>query len=139
MGTWGTQNFDNDVAIDWANIVVEEDDIELIVVALKEIDNEEEYIEAPECIEALCAIEVLAALKAQRFDFLPEELASWVKKVTQEHNKNDEPLFSATTYKLALRVVHRIISESELQELWEESDYYQEWMDVQKRLAREIE
>lgn len=139
MGTWGTQNFDNDIAIDWANMVVEEDDLELIVIALKEIDNEEEYVEAPECIEALCAIEVLAALRTQRFDYLPEELASWVKKVMLEHNENDEPLFSATTYKLALRVVHRVISDSELLELWEESDYYQEWMDVQKRLAREIE
>lgn len=132
MGTWGVNTFDNDLAIDWANMVLEDDDKELIIVALKEIDNEEDYVEAPECIEALCAIETLAAFKLKTFDLLPETLREWVSAL-------DEDSFDEKTFTLAKRVLQRIVTDSELLELWVESDYYQEWMDVQKRLSIDLE
>jgi hypothetical protein len=132
MGTWGVNTFDNDLALDWANMVIEEDDKELIIVALKEIANEEDYIEAPECIEALCAIETIAALKVNAYDLLPDAYKEWVEN-------QGEHAFDETTIALAKKVLKRITSDSELLELWEESDYYQDWMDVQNRIYNDLD
>lgn len=143
MGTWGVNNFDNDIAIEWINLLIEENDKELIIIALKEIDNEPDYIEAPECIEALCAIEIMAAFKTHDYQGLPKELITWIEEERQtqpELNLTDleAPEFTEDQYELAIRVLQRIVSDSELCELWEESDYFQEWVAVQQRLLSDL-
>lgn len=143
MGTWGVNNFDNDVAIEWVNLLIEEADPELIIIALKEIDNEPDYIEAPECIEALCAIEIMATFKTHDYQSLPKELVQWIEKErknTSEKELQDleSPEFTSDQYALASRVLSRITTDSELYELWEDSDYFEEWIAVQKRLAEDL-
>lgn len=131
MGTWGIHNFENDDAADWVSMLVEEEDPDLIVLSLKEIADEEEYIEAPECCEALCAIEIIVAIKTGNMDNLPNELTEWIQKIQALEGG---ALFGDKVYKLAKKVIHRILKDSELQEIWEESDLYADWVEIQKNL-----
>lgn len=125
MGTWGVGSFDNDIALDWVGLLMEEEDRELIVLALKEISNEEEYIEEPECCEALAAAEVLVAIKRNNYERLPKELGEWLDKKMDVEKENFE--WEEKIYLLGVQVVERILRDSELKELWSDSDEFEEW------------
>lgn len=133
MGAWGVRNFENDDALDWVSAVTETKDTKLIIAALKAIDGNDGYLEAPECCEALCAVEIIASKKSNSPDSLPEELIDWLQKPQGLFRKL--PGFTEDQYALARRVLNKITSDSELKELWEESDAYPEWCTVQQNLA----
>lgn len=134
MGAWGIGNFENDDALDWIPSVIASSNTNLIIKALRTIDENEDYIEAPECCEALCAIEIISAQKSGIYDALPDELKAWLKK---PHGLLRMSIcFSENEYALAQKVLSRIIEDSELKELWEESDDYEEWCSIQSKLLQ---
>lgn len=130
MGAWGIGPFDNDDAADWLYELEESTGAEAIRTALEAI-GPDEYIEAPDCNMALAASEVVAALRGQSHESLPPEAVLWVA----EHEVSvDDDLLG-----LALMAIHRIETESELKELWEESEDYDSWLatlaDLKDRLG----
>lgn len=136
MGTWGIGSFENDIALDWAEMLMEEGDCELILLALKEIINEEDYIEVPECCEALAAVDVLGALKNQSFERLPKEFGDWLEqksKVDEAFTNWDRPI-----YELGIRVAEKILAESELLEVWSDSDDLEEWQAEIRRIIGDL-
>lgn len=123
MGAWSHEPFGNDTAGDWVYDL--EDAIGLGFLE-ETLDNvlleDEEYLEAPEAEEALAAVEVLVHLvgKGAGFEKLPEAAATWVAACTVKPGK---PLIQK-----ALAALERIGSEdSELRELWEESEDFEAW------------
>lgn len=160
MGAWGAGSFDNDTAMDWAGTFVdadegmpEEDDDEaltkeaLIIGPLATLAEspEDEYIEADLASEAVAAGEIVAAifglpsadlLKAAKD---PEaegntlgQLMAWVSTTGSELKERSDLRV------LAREAVGRVL-DSELSELWEDSDSGDEWKraveDLRKRLA----
>ena len=123
MGAWATTPFGNDTACDWAYGLSEYDDLSLIEDTLDNVlEVGSEYLEAPDAEEAIAAIETLARLKGNwgERDAYTEKADAWVEKVQLKPSQ-------ALVEKVG-RVLERILApDSELVELWEESDEFDAW------------
>jgi hypothetical protein len=124
MGTWSVDAFGNDDAADWVYELEEAVDlspIEDAIAAVLEVGDE--YLEAPEASIALAAIEVLARLggssgeKSSYTETADKWVASTQVKPTVE------------LIDKAQAAIARILAEdSELNELWQESEEYEAWL-----------
>lgn len=125
MGAWSHEPFGNDTAGDWVYELEDAVGLDLLEQTIDNALGEDEddgYLEAPEAEEALAAIEVIVHLvgKGAGFEKLPEDVATWVAACTE---KPGAPLI-----RKALAALARIGSEdSELCELWEESEDFEAW------------
>ena len=120
MGAWDIGPFDNDDAADWLFALEVSSDTATIAAALGVItDIGNEYLEAPDCSNALAAVEIVAALRGHPIANLPDNAKAWVKA----HRELDVSSLVPT----AQAVVHRIRSDSELKELWDESEEAVKW------------
>lgn len=133
MGAWSTEIYGNDTAADWAWGLDESSDLTLIIETLEAaLDDDEDYLDASIAEEALAAAEALTFLlgRPARTNSYTESVENWAKRVDIE-----VPPELLATANLAIA---RILSEeSELRELWEESDASEEWMgEVQGLLQR---
>jgi hypothetical protein len=129
MGAWGIKTFENDDASDW---VCELEDASGTSVIENAFEFEDDYIESPEGSEALAAAEVLLALKGKARDNLPEEVTNWVK--------SNKELDVTKLIPKAIDSVKKILSEdSELNELWEESDDFDSWVKDVTELVTALE
>jgi hypothetical protein len=126
MGTWAVDAFGNDYAQDWAEDLKETSNLDAVEdtldVALEEHGDE---LEMPFAVEALVAIEVLARLQGKGGARTEDSAAvdAWVDA------RKPKAKVRADLAEKAGRVIGRVLSErSELRELWEESEHYQEWL-----------
>ena len=132
MGAWGSGSFENDDASDWIAEFCDEPDQELISDALSAVAEIEagEYLEAPDCSVGLAAAEVVAALKGSPHPDMPDDAKGCVSQLKLKA--------TPAMISLALRAVERIRTESELKELWDESEnaagWYQAVSDLEARL-----
>jgi len=88
------------------------------------------YVEAPDASVALAAAEVVAALAANPLTDLPENVSAWVARQQRP----------ATELKAAAKAaVEKVLTDSELKDLWEESDEFAAWNssvnDILRRLS----
>jgi len=122
MGAWNSGSFENDDALDWAGPFSDEPSHKLIEAALKDVTEiGDEYLEAPESSKALAAAEVVAALRTATYLKLPESLRD---AVIGSGIAVDSEILN-----LAIKAVHRVKTESELLDLWDEDDA-SEWLAV---------
>lgn len=137
MGTWAVDAFGNDYAQDWAEDLKETSNLDAVEntldVALE--DNGDE-LEIPFAVEALVAIEVLARLQGKGGARTEDSAAvdDWVDA------RKPKARLRTDLAEKAGRAIERILSErSELRELWEASEHYQEWLasveDLRSRLT----
>ncbi len=120
MGAWDIGPFDNDDAADWLYALEASSDISTIAAALGVItDIGDEYLEAPDCWNALAAVEIIAALRGHPIATLPDNAKAWV----EAHREFDVSSLVPT----AQAVIQRIRSNSELNELWDESEEAAKW------------
>jgi len=121
MGAWDIGSFDNDDALDWVIELEKARDFSILEAALQTvIDQKGEMPDATDCSIALCAAEVLASLLDNPVSDVPDEVLEWIE---------DKPEPSAELIKLGLKAIAVILDESELKELWLETDEYQDWED----------
>lgn len=121
MGAWDIGPFDNDDACDWLYDLERSEDVSLLSNTLEGVTEiGEEYLEAPECCTAIAAAEILAAMRGKPAGTLPENAREWIKKNQAREVGELLPL--------ALSALARIRSNSELKELWEESDEAERWV-----------
>jgi hypothetical protein len=129
VGAWGVGNFDNDDAADWVSELCESTGLASVTAALQAVISQK-YIEAPECSTALAAAEVIAALSGRPLASLPEGIVAWVRANSVVVDKD--------LVSMALKAIHRIETESELKELWEESDELTSWMATLENLRERL-
>ena len=137
MATWAVDAFGNDYAQDWAEDLGQISNLEAVENTLDmALENAGETLDAPFAAEALVAIEVLARLQGKGGARSEDSAAvdAWV-----DARKAKARVRSDLAEK-AGRAIERILSEqSELRELWEESEHYQEWLasvdDLRTRLG----
>lgn len=119
MGAWGHGNFENDDALDWlAELQPDDGDEAFAEVFDMVIEQKDDYIEAPEAAMALAAAEVLAALLGRPPKTLPDEVTAWLK---------DKKPPKRGLVKNAIRAVTYVLRESELRQLWEDTDHFADW------------
>jgi hypothetical protein len=131
MGAWGVGTFENDDAGDWVYRLEESDDLSLLTQSLEPAADPKGYLESPTCSEALAAAEVVAALAGRPAPDLPEEVQSWLKA---HRSKVPNDLRD-----LALRAVDQVAGDSELKELWQESDEMAAWADRVQELRGRLD
>ncbi len=122
MGAWGVLAFDNDDANDWAYGLDEVDDLSLVESAFDAVEAADAYLEAPDASNGLAACEVLARLKGNA-----GYANAYTKKVDQWVTAH--PLKpSAALLARANSVIDKILGDnSELRELWSDSDENEQW------------
>jgi hypothetical protein len=131
MGAWGSGSFDNDDAMDWVSGLTDASS-DVVREALTPIASAgDQYLQAPDCSMAVAAAEAVAAARGHPNAALPEEVAAWVAM---------EPAVARDLVALATAAVDRILTNSELKELWDESGTPDEWRtamsDLRERLVR---
>jgi hypothetical protein len=126
MGTWAVGAFGNDFALDWAQDLQESKDLFFIEDTLNNVLSADSanYLEAPFGAEGLAAIEVLARLygKPGEQDEDSAEVDAWVAEVSKKAKRRTDLI------EKSLRAIEHILSErSELRELWQDSEEYDNW------------
>ena len=119
MGAWATGSFDNDEASDWIYELPQADDLSVLEEAFSRVIECKGDLEAPDCSVAIAAAEVVAALRQRPCAAPPDEMREFVSRIATPP--------SPALVGLALQALERVKTESELQELWDESDSRAEW------------
>lgn len=130
MGTWSTEPFGNDSANDWAYDLNDHQDFSLVAQAIRKIlENETPYINADDAVEAIAAAEVLAKAlgRGTQDDAFTEKVDTWLQSISI---KPSSRLLSRAQGALTLILGPN----SELRQLWEESDHFEEWVSTIKAL-----
>lgn len=123
MGTWSHEPFGNDTASDWTYELEETKDLSLIETALDNVlEMGEDYLEAPTAEEAIGAVEVLAKLlgRGTQSDAYTEKVDDWVKSIKQKPSP-------ALLQKAQVAIGRILADDSELLELWRDSDDFEAW------------
>ena len=122
MGTWAIHSFGNDDAADLLGDLTEANDLGPVREAIARVLDADDYLEAPDAQQGLAACEVIAAgldhpnAAAQA----EEELMAWLTRV--------KPVMDSVIALQATKAIDRILApDSELRELWEESDEFADW------------
>lgn len=118
MGTWGHRAFENDGAADWV-WALKEGRLTAVEAAFDEVLAADTYLEAPSCENAIAAGAALCALLKCPTGESPKGVADWVAA------EKTQP--SARLMDKAKKAISRILGESELRELWSESDELAKW------------
>jgi len=119
MGSWGVKTFEDDDALDWTYELEEAENISFIAETLNAVlERGDEYLERTEASRALGAAEVIAGLKGAAVPDLPVGVKQWI---------NQHELESVSLVKRALMAIQRIKTDSELKELWDDSEFAEEW------------
>jgi hypothetical protein len=135
MGAWDHSNFGNDTAHDFVFEVTEQG-MEKITHAIKTVAEcpEDELLEADEGCEALAAIEFIAAAKGKMAEDFPENAEDWLA------GKDIDGITAADIISESEKALARIKSDnSELKELWKESDKFNDWINVIENLRSRIQ
>lgn len=123
MGAWSHESFGNDTACDWAHDLVETQDFSLVARAIQEVlENGPDYLDCDLAVEAVAATEVLAKVRGRgtQTDAYTEKLDTWLKSVPATPPPE--------LFVKARQALSRILGEdSELRELWEESEDFASW------------
>lgn len=129
MGASGYLAFENDAAADWLAELEDANDTSILVDAFDAVlDPGEDYMEMPEASTAIAAAEVVAALLGRAAMSLTEVIMDGVKGQSEVH---------PTVVEKARSAVNRVLDNSELQEVWGNSDNYSNWkMNVEDLLSR---
>lgn len=133
MGAWSPQPFGNDDACDWVYGLEGQADLTFIELTLQQALAAEDALEAPEANAAIAAVEVLAKLrgKGTQHDGYTDPVDDWVATVNLQPNTE--------LLALAAQVLQRVTSaDSELNELWQNSDEYDAWLNSIRALQAAI-
>jgi hypothetical protein len=135
MGTWAIDAFGNDYAQDWAEDLHETSNLDAVEDTLNTALDTAGELEAPFAAEALAAIEVLARLQGKGGPRSDDSATvdAWV----DARKPKAKP--RADLADKAGRAIERILApDSELRQLWEESEHYADWLasvaDLRSRL-----
>lgn len=123
MGAWSHEPFDNDTASDWADVLMDATDLSYIEATLDRVlEVGGSYLEAPDAEEGVAAVAVLAQLLGRSKPIAngPEGLLAWIAGIGVRP--------STALLDKARRVAQRVLAgDSELAELWDESESATDW------------
>lgn len=115
MGAWGFQFTENDGALDFLGDVAESRDWSSVAAFLTDYVDNGGYDDAD---QAIAAGELVAAAIGKPSPLLEGELATWAAQHSVE---------GAALRPLAANAAKLALSNSELNELWSETEQYSDW------------
>ncbi|HUP13209.1 MAG TPA: DUF4259 domain-containing protein [Niastella sp.] len=134
MGAWGHLNFENDTALDLV-YEIEEKGADRIKTAIEAINSREEdgLLDSDLCSEALAAIEYIAAVKDKASEDFPEDAEAWLTPGNKESLLAIRDLINKSK-----QAIDRIKNNSELKDLWEETEDFGGWNEALDGLVTRI-
>lgn len=134
MGTWGHRAFENDVASDWAYDLEDTSDLSLVESTFADLEGiGGDSLGQDIGCNALAACEVLARCLGNTGyrDAYTENVDAWVAS----HSQKPSP----ELLKRASAAIQRILgNHSELRDLWEESDEFEQWREAVEDLGARL-
>jgi hypothetical protein len=123
MGAWGHQVFENDGAMDFAGTVVDGAGVTVLQDAFDQVIGiGDDFLDSSVAEEALMAAEIVARLNGK-----PGPQSSYFKNVDAWISRQSQKPAPALIDK-ARHAVKRILGEnSEIVELWQDSDQFELW------------
>jgi len=123
MGTWAVDAFGNDDALDWSYELEKFNDLSLVESTFDKIfTTGSDYLDVTDAVYALVAVEVVARMQGNwgERNSYSETVDKWVEKVDLKP--------SIELAQKAHKAIERILAQqSELAELWQESDENDAW------------
>lgn len=120
MAAWGTKTFEEDTANDWIKELIDSEDAREFLFESLSIDPG--YIEADQAALVLAASETLIALLDEPRAGVPGELVDWLGD-NECDDVSDLPL-------IAIPALAKVIGdESELRDIWSDSEDFEEWLE----------
>ncbi|MFD4641239.1 DUF4259 domain-containing protein [Lentzea sp. NPDC058436] len=120
MGTWDVGHFDNDTAADFSgklDAAAEAERESIIRTALTSTIESDEFLDSYEACQAVASAALIAA-----------QLPGGTPVTTAYGPDNPLPVFPADLRALAVQALDRVLApESELVELWDETEYGPQW------------
>ncbi len=117
MGAFGWQTFENDAALDWIETLSAARDASVLTRAFADAGQSRDPDPDRDCC-CLAAAEVVAALCGRGSPDLPAEVVAWV----QQRFANAAPFLEQARHS-----VKCVLADSELSDLWSESDHHELW------------
>lgn len=132
MSAWSPNSFDNDDALDWLDDLCDSGDEYVVGAALAVVADwpDGEFLEAIDCCVAIAAAEMVAAAMGMPPADFPQEAEEWLERTAPEYGKQEAVL--------ARRAIARIKANSELKDIWKESELYEEWLGAIEDLERRL-
>ncbi|MDQ3050222.1 MAG: DUF4259 domain-containing protein [Bacteroidota bacterium] len=135
MSNWGFSNFENESAGNFISDI-ETNGYGMIQIAIERIIDEAEAPNIIECEEALIAAELVAAAIKQPAEDLPENAADWVADNLAEGTQEQQEVAALTDQ--AAEAIDKIVTDSELKILWEETTFFDQWFQAQQELQNRL-
>lgn len=134
MGAWGYGSFENDDAADFLVDARDSGDLSLIREVLDNVLTSTEYVEAPDASRAIAATEIVAAAMGRPTAAAQQEdgLRQWLARI----RPTIDPDLAAQAREALARILAR---DSELRELWEETDEFSEWRESVTEIVRQLQ
>jgi tetratricopeptide (TPR) repeat protein len=128
LGSWDVSVFGNDESRAWLAELIGASNCEPIFRALVNAAKigKDEYLQAPDCERALAAAELVACARGKASGEVPPNLKAWLAE--------QRFVAGAQIVDMAIQVIERIVTNSELKELWDDTDSKQEWLDCVESL-----
>jgi glutathione S-transferase len=133
MGAWGTDTFENDTALDWANDLASRGWPHVEDTLARALSVGAKYLDADLACEALAAADTVARALGSRgqVDAYTEAIDAWVAAQRSRPN--------ASLVARARAAVERVLGpNSELAELWADSDDADDWTAVVGKLRARL-
>jgi hypothetical protein len=127
MGTWSTGNFGNDTALDF---IMEISTVDSLEKAFNIGDLGKTWIEFDQACEILAAAEIVAAILDRPSADLPDQ----VKRTLTAFGVVNSAFLSEVS-----NAIKQVQNNSELRDLWAESDEYLDWIDVTNNLLTRLD
>ncbi len=133
MGDWDVNAFGNDTAREWLIELVSGESTSAILRAIVNVAKlpATDYLQAPDCELAIAAAELVVAARGKPSSHLPEEAANWLA--------NRKFVAGKEVVAMALKVLRRIEENSELKEVWEDTNSAGDWKRSISELKRRLE
>lgn len=134
MGAWGLGSFENDEAADFLAEVTGSGDLSLIREAIDNVVTSTEFVEAPDACRAIVAAEVIAAaLGRPTTEALRQDgLSRWLARI----RPGIEPALALGAHTALAQI---LAPNSELRELWEDTDDLAEWRALVNDLMQQLQ
>ena len=135
MGAWGEGHFENDTALDWIYDLkppkkrlfglLQADPISYCLDTVTPVIDSH-YVDADAACELLAAAECIALVRGHPAHELPEDIHDWHQQIKHIHTQAGEDHIVQWVIEAVQRV--KSPTESELNELWEETEDYPNWL-----------
>ena len=146
MGAWGTKTFEDDSTCDWYDEFCDsEQSIEQLEDAFDDVIENEDYLDYEFCTAALGAAEIIAAALGNPCEDFPDEEyhigEDEESGLPEPDLENIRKEVTSEIIEKAQRAVRKVrqYRRSELRELWEDSDEYDDWLGATQDLMNRLE